>query len=148
MNPMNVTPQDIENRLPEIDSEIEFLALESAGGNGLRLFIDHPEGVTLDLCQRVTSGLQDVLIDHSLEVSSPGPERPLTKPAHFERFAGRRAKVTTAEPLDGRRNFTGTIATAGESRIVLEADGQNFEIPYASIERSHLAPEIPQGATK
>lgn len=145
---MNTTPQDIEKRLSEIDSGIEFLALESAGRDSLRLFIDHPEGVTLDLCQRVTAGLQDVLIDHSLEVSSPGPERPLTKPAHFERFAGRRAKVTTAEPLDGRRNFTGTIASAGESSIVLEADGQNFDIPYASIERSHLAPEIPQGAAQ
>jgi len=147
---MNPTPQDIENRLTEIDPTIEFLALESAGGDGLRLFIDHPDGVTLDLCQKVTSGLQDVLLDHSLEVSSPGPERPLTRPAHFARFSGRRAKVTTSEPLDvdGRKNFTGTIIGAGEEQIVLESDGQNFEIPFASIERSHLVPEIPQGAAK
>jgi ribosome maturation factor RimP len=145
---MNPTPQDIENRLAELDSRIEFLALESAGGDGLRLFIDHPDGVTLDLCQRVTSGLQDVLLDHSLEVSSPGPERPLTRPAHFERFSGSRARVSMAEPLDGRKNFTGTIVEARESEFVLESDGQNFDIPYASIERSHLVPEIPQGATK
>jgi ribosome maturation factor RimP len=145
---MNPTPQDIEERLAELDPRIEFLALESAGGDGLRLFIDYPDGVTLDLCQRVTSGLQDVLMDHSLEVSSPGPERPLTRPSHFERFAGRRAKVTTSEPLDGRKNFTGIIVGAGEDTVVLESDGQKFEIPFASIERSHLAPEIPQGATK
>lgn len=145
---MEPTSQDIENRLASIDSRIEFLALESAGGDGLRLFIDHPEGVTLDLCQQVTTGLQDVLLDHSLEVSSPGSERPLTKPSHFERFAGRRAKVTTTEPLDGRKNFTGTIIEAGESAVVLETDGQNFNIPFAGIERSHLVPEIPQGATK
>lgn len=145
---MNPTPQDIENRLAEIDPEIEFLALESAGIDGLRLFIDRPGGVTLEVCQQVTSGLQDVLIDHSLEVSSPGPERPLTKPAHFERFAGRRAKVTVIEPVDGRKNFTGTITEAGEEGVVLESDGRNFDIPYASIERSHLAPEIPQGAVK
>ena len=97
---------------------------------------------------KISNDLQDVLIDHSLEVSSPGPERPLVKPSHFERFAGRRAKVTTIEPLDGRKNFTGTIAEAGENGIVIEIDGQNQEIPYASIERSHLAPEIPQGAVK
>lgn len=145
---MKPSPQEIEHRLSEIDREIEFLALESAGGDGLRLVIDHPEGVTLDLCQRVTSGLQDLLLDHSLEVSSPGPERPLTKPAHFQRFEGRRAKVTTGEPLDGRRNFTGIIAEAGEEDVRLEADDQSFDIPYASVERSHLVPEIPQGATK
>ena len=145
---MNPTPKDIENRLAEIDCEIEFLALESAGGDGLRLFIDHPGGVTLDLCQQVTSGLQDVLVDHTLEVSSPGPERPLTKPSHFERFAGHRVKVTAREPQDGRKNFTGTIVEARESAFVLESDGQNFDIPYASIERSHLVPEIPQGVAK
>ncbi len=145
---MNPTPQDIENRLAEIDPEIEFLALESAGADGLRLFIDRPGGVTLETCQQVTTGLTDVLLDHSLEVSSPGPERPLTKPAHFGRFSGRRAKVTLAEPQDGRRNFTGTIAEAGSESVILETDGQNFDIPYASIERSHLVPEIPQGAAK
>ena len=145
---MEPTPQDIENRLASIDPTIEFLALESAGGDGLRLFIDHPGGVTLDLCQKVTSGLQDVLIDHSLEVSSPGPERPLTKPSHFERFSGRRAKVTTTEPRDGRKNFTGTIVEARESEVILESDGHNFDIPYASIERSHLVPEIPEGAAQ
>jgi ribosome maturation factor RimP len=145
---MTPTPQEIENRLSEIDPEIEFLALESAGGDGLRLFIDRPGGVTLDVCQQVTAGLQDVLLEHSLEVSSPGPERPLTKRAHFERFAGRRARVTLIEPMDGRRNFTGSIVVAGEDGIVLESDNKNFEIAYASIERSHLVPEIPEGAAK
>lgn len=145
---MNPTPQDIENRLEEIDPEIEFLALERAGGDGLCLFIDRPGGVTLDLCRKVTSGLQDVLTEHTLEVSSPGPERPLTKSVHFERFSGHRAKVTCAEPLNGRRNFTGHIRGAGETAVTLEVDGQDIDIPYTSIERSHLVPEIPQGATK
>lgn len=145
---MTPTPQDIEQRLTEIDPQIEFLALERAGGDGLRLFIDRPGGVTLEVCQQVTTGLQDVLLEHSLEVSSPGPERPLTKPAHYERFAGRRVKVTLAEPMDGRKNFTGAIGQAGEDAFVLESDGQNFEITYASIERSHLVPEIPEGAAQ
>ena len=145
---MKPTPQDIENRLAEIDPEIEFLALESAGGDHLRLYIDRSGGVTLEVCQQVTSGLQELLNHYTLEVSSPGPERPLTKPAHYERFSGRRARVSTVEPLEGRKNFTGTIAGAGENGIVLETDGQKFDIPYASIERSHLVPEIPQGAAK
>ena len=145
---MKPTPQDIENRLAEIDPEIEFLALESAGGDHLRLYIDRSGGVNLEVCQQVTSGLQELLNHYTLEVSSPGPERPLTKPAHYERFSGRRARVSTVEPLEGRKNFTGTIAGAGENGIVLETDGQKFDIPYASIERSHLVPEIPQGAAK
>jgi len=145
---LNHSPQEIEKRLTEIDPEIEFLALESAGGDTLRLVIDRPGGVTLDICQQVTKGLTDVLVDHSLEVSSPGPERPLTKPSHFERFNGRRAKVTTREPIGERRKFTGQIREAGAEKLVLEVDGQNFEIPFASIERSHLVPEIPQGAAK
>ena len=145
---MTPTPEEIEKRLADIDPEIEFLTLDTVGGDTLRLVIDRPGGVTLEVCQEVTGALNDVLIDHSLEVSSPGPERPLTKLAHYERFTGRRAKVRTVAPLEDRRNFTGEIAGTEGENIVLEVDGQNFEIPFASIERSHLVPEIPQGAAK
>ncbi len=142
------TPEEIETRLETIDPTIEFLALEQAGGDLLRLVIDRDDGVTLDLCQQVTSGLGDLLTEYSLEVSSPGPERPLTKPAHFERFTGRRARVTVGEPVGDRRNFTGRIAASDPANVILEVDGNNFEIPFANIERSHLVPEIPQGAAK
>ncbi len=145
---MKPTSQEIETRLAELDSGIEFLALEGAGGDGLRIVVDHPEGVTLELCKRVTDGLSDLLTEHSLEVSSPGPERPLTRPAHFARFAGRRAKVTTTEPIDGRRNFTGIIRESDEQQFRIECDGVVFRIPYEDVERSHLVQEIPEGAAK
>ncbi len=140
--------EDIEKRLTDLDPQIEFLALEQAGGDALRIFVDHPEGVNLEICQKVTSELSDLLIDHSLEVSSPGPERPLTKPAHYSRFEGRRAKVTTNEPIEDRRNFTGTILEASEEDLTLGVDNSVVRIPYTSVERSHLVPDIAEGAAK
>lgn len=139
---------EIEKRLTEIDPRIEFLALQQAGGDRLRLFIDHPDGVSLELCQTVTSGLAELLIEHSLEVSSPGPERPLTRPEHFARFKGRRAQVTTVEPIEDRRIFTGTILEAAGQELALGCDGREVRIPYGSVDRSHLVPEIAEGAAK
>jgi ribosome maturation factor RimP len=139
---------EIEKRLTEIDPGIEFLALEEAGGDGLRLYIDHPDGVSLSLCQQVTTGLGDLLVDHSLEVSSPGPTRPLTRPEHFARFKGRRAKVRTVEPIEDRRNFTGTILEAEGQEIALDLDGREVRIPYGSVDRSHLVPDTAEGAAK
>lgn len=140
--------EDIEKRLAELDPQIELLALEPAGGDALRIYVDHPDGVNLEICQNVTSELTDLLIDHSLEVTSPGPERPLTKPAHFARFEGRRAKVTTIEPIQDRRNFTGTILEGAEEELTLGVDNSVVRIPYTSVERSHLVPDIAEGATK
>jgi len=145
---MKPTSQEIETRLSELDRDIELLALEGAGGDGLRVIVDHPDGVTLELCRRVTDGLSDLLTEHSLEVSSPGPERPLARPAHFARFAGRRAKVTTEEPIDDRRNFTGVIREPDEQAFGIECDGVVFRIPYGDVQRAHLVQEIPQGAAK
>ncbi len=144
---MKTSAEQIENRIAEIDPEVEFLTVESAGGDVLRIYIDYPGGVNLELCQKVTSGLGELLEQHTLEVSSPGPYRPLTKPRHFARFEGRRAKVRTAEPIEGRRNFTGTILEAGEQEFTLGCDGEIARISYASVERSHLVPVIPEGAS-
>jgi ribosome maturation factor RimP len=140
--------EDIEKRLSDLDPQIELLALEQAGGDALRIYVDHPEGVNLEICQKVTSELSDLLIDHTLEVSSPGPERPLTKPAHYARFEGRRAKVTTIEPIEDRRSFTGTILEASEEDLTLGVDNSVLRIPYTSVERSHLVPDIAEGAAK
>ena len=92
---MQTTPlqTDIEQRLASAEPEVEVLACEQVGKERLRLFIDHPDGVDLALCERVTQHLRDLLVDYGLEVSSPGPQRPLTKPDHFRRFIGRRARV-------------------------------------------------------
>lgn len=145
---MKTSPEEIENRIAEIDPEVEFLAVENAGGDALRIYIDHPTGVNLAICQKVTSGLGELLDEHTLEVSSPGPERPLTKPVHYSRFEGRRAKVRTVEPLEGRRNFTGTILEADERQFTLGCDGELVQISFTSVERAHLVPVIPEGASK
>ena len=93
---------DIEARLAEAEPEVEVLLAEVVGGGHVRLFIDHPDGVTLDLCERVTQpAARRCASTYALEVSSPGPERPLTKPEHFRRFLGRRARVRTRGAHDG-----------------------------------------------
>jgi ribosome maturation factor RimP len=84
---------DIERRIAQSEPDVEVLLAEVLGGRCLRVFIDHPDGVTLALCERVTALLSEERERYSLEVSSPGSERPLSKPAHFRRFVGRRARV-------------------------------------------------------
>src|SRR5207302_11504374 len=119
-----------------VEPDVEVLLAEQVPGGKVRLFIDHPDGVDLALCERVTNHLQDLLVDYALEVSSPGPERPLTKPQHFRRFVGRRARVRTREEHGGRRSFTGELVGAGEDEITVAADGGVVSIPYADINRS------------
>src|ERR1700739_2003715 len=109
---------DIEPRLAQAEPDVEVLLAEIVGGRCLRVFIDHPDGVTLALCERVTMQLNDLRERYSLEVSSPGNERPLTKPAHFRRFVGRRARVRTRHPRPvpaasaAVRSFTGELVGA------------------------------------
>jgi ribosome maturation factor RimP len=151
---MTMLQTDIERRLADSEPEIEVLLAEIAGGRCLRVFIDHPDGVTLAMCERVTLALGDLRERYSLEVSSPGRERPLTKPAHFRRFVGHRARVRTrhARPvtqLDGQRagghgsarparSFTGELVGASEVEVTLAADGGIIAIPYSEIRRSNL----------
>jgi ribosome maturation factor RimP len=134
--------EHIETRLSELDPGVEVIALEHPAPDSLRLYIDHPDGVDLALCERVTNQLRDLLADHSLEVSSPGMERPLTKPEHFRRFLGRTVRVRTREPLDGRRSFTGTIAGADESGVEVALPEGAVTIPHERIRRSNLVPEV------
>jgi ribosome maturation factor RimP len=129
--------EDIETRLAGAEPEVEVLLAEQTGDT-IRLFIDHPAGVDLALCERVTNDLRDLLADHSLEVSSPGPERPLTKPDHFRRFIGRRARVRTREPRDGHKSFTGELVGASDAEVTVAADTGVVTIPYAEINRSNL----------
>lgn len=135
--------EHIESRLAELDPRIEVVALEKSGPEGLRLYVDHPDGVSLGLCQRVTDQLRELLIDYSLEVSSPGIDRPLTKPEHFRRFLGRKVRVRTSDALEGRSNFTGTIAGADEEAVeVALPEGDAVTIPIGRIRRSNLVPEV------
>lgn len=129
---------DIETRLAQAEPNVELLALERVGGDTLRLFIDHPDGVSLALCERVTNHLRELLVDYSLEVSSPGPERPLTKPDHFRRFLGARARVRLREPREGHKSFTGELVGASDNEITVAADDGVVSIPYSDINRSNL----------
>jgi len=138
---MTSLQDDIEARLAVRAPDVEVLLAEVVGGETLRLFIDHPDGVTLDLCERVTHELGDVRERYALEVSSPGRERPLTKPEHFRRFLGRRARVRTRVQEHGRRSFTGELVGASEDAVTVAAHDGVVSIPYAAIQRSNLVEE-------
>jgi ribosome maturation factor RimP len=131
----------IEDRLHQLDGEIELVALEQPAGEVLRLYIDYPGGVDLALCERVTNHLRDLLETWSLEVSSPGADRPLTKPEHFRRFMGRRVRVRTREAIEGQRSFTGTLTAADEGSVRIQASEGEVEIPASRIRRSNLIPD-------
>jgi len=135
---MSAIQADIEARLSEAEPEVEVLLAELVGGSLVRLFIDHPGGVTLDLCERVTGHLATVREQYALEVSSPGTERPLSKPEHFRRFVGHRARVRTRGDHDGRRSFTGELLGATDDEITVAADSGVVSIAYADIHRSNL----------
>jgi ribosome maturation factor RimP len=132
------TQEYIEERLARVEPDVDVLLVEQVSGGKVRLFVDHPDGVDLALCERITAHLRELLVDYSLEVSSPGPERPLTKPQHFRRFVGQRARVRTREDHDGRHTFTGELVGASDSEITVAADTGVVSIPYSDINRSNL----------
>jgi ribosome maturation factor RimP len=132
------TTSEIESRLAAVEPEVELLACQHVAGDRVRLVIDHPEGVDLDLCERVTHHLRDLLLEFGLEVSSPGPRRPLTKPEHFRRYVGRRARFRTPAPRDGRGSFTGELVGASDRAVTVAAEGGVVSIPYSEINRSNL----------
>ena len=131
---MSITQEDIEKRL----ADVEVLLFERANASTMRLFIDRPGGVDLALCERVTNQLSDLLMETGLEVSSPGPERPLAKPDHFRRYIGRRARVRTREEHGGRKSFTGELVGATDEEVTVAADAGVVSIPYTDINRSNL----------
>jgi ribosome maturation factor RimP len=137
--PQHSLQADIEAQLATAEPDVEVLLAEVAGDT-LRLFIDHPDGVTLELCERVTHALAALRDRYALEVSSPGTDRPLTKPQHFRRFIGRRARVRTRDARDGHTSFTGELVGATDAEVTIAADGGVVSIPYSAIARSNLVP--------
>jgi ribosome maturation factor RimP len=152
----------IEQDLSRREPDVEVLLAEVVGAGTLRVFIDHPDGVTLELCERVSAALSQWRERYALEVSSPGRERPLTKPAHFRRFVGRRARVrvrgdrpaAASAGADGARrqgrrgtgrahperarSITGELLDASEREVTLAVPEGVIAIPYAEIRRSNL----------
>jgi ribosome maturation factor RimP len=115
----------------------------------LRVFIDRPQGVTLEDCERVSEQLsawldvEDPLPgSYVLEVSSPGLDRRLRTLAHFERFVGETAKVELRDPRDGRRRLTGRIAGVEQDKVLLEVEGETWRLPLTDIAVARLAPQI------
>jgi ribosome maturation factor RimP len=135
---MQIPSEQIETRLASAEPDVEVVAVEQTAAERLRVVIDREDGVDLALCERVTGHLRDLLEEFALEVSSPGPERPLTKPEHFRRFVGHRARVRTTEPREGRRTFTGELVGASDDEVTVAADDGVVSIPYAEINRSNL----------
>lgn len=141
---MDSLEPEIETRIGALGDGLELIALERVGHETLRVFIDRPDGIALEHCELVTKELRDLLSDYALEVSSPGLDRPLTKPSHYERFVGESVRVRTSEPIDGRRNFTGRLAGAGPESIEIDLGDGRAEIPLDQVHRSNLVPSFPE----
>ena len=136
----------VESALPE---GAELVEARISGGPLLTLLVDREDGpVDHEFCSGVISRVSPLLDDEGydglVEVSSPGIDRPLTKPEHFERYVGHEAKVRIAEPIEGRRNFTGTIERANETGFVLKLleGGAQVELPFGSVTRANLKEDI------
>jgi ribosome maturation factor RimP len=137
--PQQSLQAEIEGQLAVSEPGVEVLLAEVAGDT-LRLYIDHPDGVSLALCERVTHQLSAVRERYAVEVSSPGIDRPLTKPHHFRRFLGRRARVRTRDARDGHTSFTGELVGATEEEVTIAVSDGVVAIPYSAIARSNLVP--------
>jgi ribosome maturation factor RimP len=130
--------------MAELDPAVEVLLVEVTGAKGspaIRVFLDSPDGVDHDLCARATRALGELLREYTVEVSSPGPSRPLTKPHHYRRFVGRRVRVRTREEIEGRSEFKGELVGADDNRVALSGDWGTVEIPHERIKRSNLVPQ-------
>lgn len=147
---LQVTEQLVQPILDALGLELVDLEFVREGGRWfLRVFIDKPGGVSLTDCQSVAERLGPLLdvkdpIPHAyhLEVSSPGLDRPLKKPADYVRYQGRKVQVRTYAPIQGRRRFVGRLQKAGPEEITVEVDGVEFTIPLAQIAAARLAVEL------
>ena len=130
--------QAVEQGLPGV----EVLAVELSGPERFTVYIDHTTGVDHALCERVTSLLRGYLDRYTVDVSSPGIERPLRTPAHFRNAVGRKVAIRTENDIEGRKKFRGTVADAEQNAVALEvADHERVTIPYDAIVRGNLVDE-------
>lgn len=125
----------------------ELVGVERASHGLLRLYIDKPEGITVDDCATVSHQVGRVLAVENvsydrLEVSSPGLDRLLRGERDFVRFAGQRARVRMRVPVDGQRNFMGVVREAGAGRLQLEVDGKMLSLDLGNVETARLVPNL------
>ena len=140
----------LEPGVEALGYELTDLEVNLGRGRGVvRLFIDQPDGVTLDDCEFVShqvSGLLDVEdpipSDYNLEVSSPGLDRKLVKPEHFDRFAGSAIKTRLKRLVEGRRRIKGYLLRREGNRVLVRSDGETYAIPIADIEVARLVPKL------
>jgi ribosome maturation factor RimP len=138
----------LEPAVERLGYELVDLEVRLGGKGGLvRLYIDKPDGIDLDDCEKVSlavSALLDVEDpvpgNYNLEVSSPGLDRKLTKVEHFQRFEGETVKVQLRFPIEGRRRFRGTLLSSDDENIVVEVDGESFSLPLKTIDTARLVP--------
>ena len=125
----------VESRVPGV----EVLAVELPSPSRIRVYIDHEDGVDHALCERVTYVLDGYRSEYAIEVSSPGPDRPLRRPEHFADVVGARVSVRA----DGRKNrYRGVLTDAGDGTITLDSgDAGEIHIPYEAIVRANLIDE-------
>lgn len=140
----------LEPAVAALGYELVELEFHPQGRGGLlRVYIDRPEGVGLDDCEKVSrqvSALLDVEDPipgaYTLEVSSPGLDRPLRRAEDFTRFSGQRAKLELLLPRDGRRRFSGTLRGLEAGEVLIEVDGVNYRLPLAEIGKARLVPDF------
>ena len=133
--------EEIGSRVEHDLPGVEVLAVELASPDRFVVYVDHADGVDHALCVRVTDVLRDYLREYAIDVSSPGVERPLRKPAHFTAVIGRTVSLRTREPLDGRSKFKGEVKDAGSDALTLSVEGADWDIPYDAIVRCNLIDE-------
>lgn len=132
---------EVEQRLAAGVADVEVLAVELLGPERFCVYVDHADGVDHALCQRVTDLLREYLDRYTIDVSSPGLERPLRTRGHFEDALGKRASVRIAFEIDGRKRFRGEVLDAGADIATLRVDAGDVEIPYDAIVRANLIDE-------
>jgi ribosome maturation factor RimP len=129
--------QEISSKVEDALPGVEVLAVELTGPERFTVYVDRSGGVDLALCEQVTRVLWDYVREYSVDVSSPGLERPLRKPEHFQRAVGHRVKLKTAE----RSKLRGEVVRADETAVTVGVDGAEVDIPYEQIVRGNLIEE-------
>ncbi len=140
----------LEPAIERMGFELADLELKLGGQDGLlRIFIDKDDGIDVEDCESVSRQVSAILDvedplpgNYTLEVSSPGLDRTLTKPAHFQRFMGEDVRVKLRFPLEGRRNFRGALKSANDENIEVEVDGESHSLSLATIESARLVPSL------